>query len=114
MNAELGDRLRCYSSGVAASGQVHPLALKILQEIGLSTEALYSKRIDELPRKDFDLVVTVCDHAKERCPLFQGPAKRLHIGMEDPVAMGMEGFERTVESVTEWLLPAVLEALGDD
>jgi arsenate reductase len=111
LNAELGEQLKCYSSGVAASGQLHPLSLRILQEIGLSTQGLYSKRIEELPKVRFDLVVTVCDHARETCPIFPGSANKIHVGIEDPVSKGMEGFEETVQAVTDRLLPAVLEAL---
>jgi arsenate reductase len=113
LNAELGDRLKCYSSGVAASGQVHPLALKLVEEIGLSTQGLYSKRLDELPKIDFDLVVTVCDHARESCPVFAGSGKKIHVGIEDPVFKGPEGFEETAKAVTDEVLPAVIEALGD-
>ena len=113
LNAELGDRLKCFSSGVAASGSVHPLALQVIREIGLSTDGLYSKRIEELPEKNFDLVVTVCDHAKESCPVFLGAPKTLHVGISDPVSGGMQGFYDTVKAVTEQLLPAVIDAIGD-
>jgi len=113
LNAELGERLKCYSSGVAPSGQVHPLALELIREIGLSTEGLYSKRIDELPKVQFDLVVTVCDDAKETCPVFPGRAKMIHVGIEDPAGGGMEEFYATVKAVCERLLPAVLEAIED-
>jgi arsenate reductase len=113
LNAELAEYLKCYSSGVAASGRVHPLALEVIREIGLSTDGLYSKRIEELPRKDFDLVVTVCDHAKESCPIFPGSGKVIHIGIEDPVSGGKEGFYDTVKAVTDRVVPAVLEAMDE-
>lgn len=111
LNAELGDRLKCYSSGVAASGVVHPLSFEVIREIGLATDGLYSKRIDELPKINFDLVVTVCDHARETCPVFPGKAKVIHVGIEDPVSAGMQGFYQTVQAVTDRVLPAVLEAI---
>jgi arsenate reductase len=113
LNAELGDRLKCYSSGVAASGRVHPMALEVIREIGLSTDGLYSKRIEELPEKNFDLVVTVCDHAKETCPVFLGAPKSLHISIADPVSGGMQGFYDTVKTVTDQLVPAVMDAVED-
>jgi arsenate reductase len=113
LNAELGDRLKCWSSGVAASGHIHPMSLQVITEMGLSTAGLYSKRIDELEEKNFDLVVTVCDHARETCPVFPGNSKKIHVGIADPVGQGLEGFEATVEAVTERLLPAVLTALGE-
>ena len=113
LNAELGDRLKCYSSGVAASGRVHPMALEVIREIGLATDGLYSKRIDELAEKNFDLVVTVCDHAKESCPVFPGAPQTLHISIPDPVSGGMQGFYDTVKLVTDQLVPAVMEAVED-
>lgn len=113
INQELAPDIKAYSSGVAASGQVHPFALKLLSDMGISTAGLYSKRIDELPRKDFDVVVTVCDHAKETCPVFPGQSKKLHIGIEDPVHLGMEGFEKVAEDVTERLIPALVDILED-
>jgi arsenate reductase len=111
LNQELGPEIKAYSSGVAPSGHVHPLALRALQEMGVQTAGLHSKRIEELPRQDFDAVVTVCDHAKETCPVFPGAPKQLHISIKDPVAMGMEGFEKVAEDVTERLIPELLEAL---
>lgn len=113
LKAELGDQIQCWSSGVAASGAVHPLALEVIREIGLSTEGLYSKRLDELPQKSFDLVVTVCDSAKASCPAFPGGGKAIHVGIEDPVSGGIEAFYATVQAVTDRVLPAVLEAVGD-
>jgi arsenate reductase len=113
LNAELGDRLKCHSSGVAPSGQVHPLALEVIREIGLATDGLYSKRIDELPKVPFDLVLTVCDDARENCPVFPGKARVIHVGIEDPARGGMEDFYKTVQAVTDRVLPAVLEAIED-
>ena len=113
LNAELGDRLKCYSSGVAASGHVHPMALQVIREIGLATDGLYSKRIDELPKVKFDLVVTVCDHAKETCPIFPGAPKSIHASIADPVAGGLQGFYDTVKTSTDHVLPAVMEAVGN-
>jgi arsenate reductase len=111
LNHELRDSLKCYSSGVAASGHVHPMALQVLRQIGVPTEGLHSKRIDELPIKNFDLIATVCDHAKETCPVFPGSAKQIHVSIQDPVSGGIEGFEDTVKAVTDRLIPAVLDAL---
>lgn len=111
INQELAPGIKAYSSGVAASGMVHPFALKLLSDMGISTAGLYSKRIDELPRQDFDVVVTVCNQAKRSCPVFPGNARQLHIGIEDPVHLGMEGFEKVAEDVTDRLIPALLKIL---
>jgi arsenate reductase len=111
LKAEFPDQLQVWSSGVAAFGTVNPTALQAIREAGLSTDGLYSKRIDELPKVDFDLVVTVCDDARENCPVFLGPGRRLHVGIEDPVGRGMEAFENAMQAVCDRLLPAVVDAL---
>lgn len=75
---------RAFSAGTHPAGYVHELAIEVLKETGIS-HAGQSKRIDELPTRDFDLVVTVCDSAAEECPVWPGKAgKRLHHGFVDP------------------------------
>ncbi len=85
INRELGDRWRAYSAGVAPAGRVSRHAGLVLEEIGLDTSALRSKSVDEFVcRDDLDLVVTVCDFAKETCPAFAKPVKMIHVPIEDP------------------------------
>ena len=75
---------RAFSAGTKPAGYVHPKAIQALEEIGI-TQSGQSKRIDELPTKDFDLVVTVCDSAAEECPVWPGKAgRRVHHGFVDP------------------------------
>ena len=75
---------RAYSAGTKPAGYVHELAIEALSEIGISHSG-ESKHIDELPTKDFDIVVTVCDSAAEECPVWPGKAgKRIHHGFVDP------------------------------
>jgi arsenate reductase (thioredoxin) len=72
------------SAGTKPAGYVHELAIEALAEIGISHLGV-SKQIDELPTKDFDLVVTVCDSAAEECPVWPGKAgRRVHHGFVDP------------------------------
>jgi len=72
------------SAGTKPAGYVHKLAIEVLNEIGISHSG-ESKQIDELPTKDFDVVVTVCDSAAEECPVWPGKAgKRVHHGFVDP------------------------------
>ena len=74
---------RAYSAGTKPAGYVHELAVEVLGEIGIS-HAGESKHIDELPTKDFDIVVTVCDSAAEECPVWPGKAgRRVHHGFVD-------------------------------
>ncbi len=75
---------RAFSAGTKPAGYVHEMAIEALAEIGIAHSG-QSKRIDELPTKDFDLVVTVCDSAAEACPVWPGRAgKRLHHGFLNP------------------------------
>ena len=75
---------KAYSAGTKPAGYVHELAIEVLGEIGISHSG-QSKHIDELPTKDFDLIVTVCDSAAEECPVWPGKAgKRVHHSFMDP------------------------------
>lgn len=71
VNERLGDEWRAFSAGTDPAGYVHPNAIQVLGEIGIQHQGR-SKRIDELPEKDFDLVITVCDDVAENCPLRLG------------------------------------------
>ena len=83
VNNRLEVTWQAYSAGTDPAGFVHPMALQVLSEIGISHEGI-SKRIDELNEKDFDIVITVCDDAAENCPLWLGQGKRHHISYPDP------------------------------
>jgi arsenate reductase len=75
---------RASSAGTKPAGYVHEMAIEALNEIGISHFG-ESKHIDDLPSKDFDLVVTVCDSAAEECPVWPGKAgRRLHHSFVDP------------------------------
>jgi len=75
---------RAFSAGTRPAGYIHELAIEVLSEIGISHSG-QSKSIDDLPTRDFDLVVTVCDSAAEECPVWPGKAgKRIHHGFVDP------------------------------
>lgn len=78
-----GDSIESYSAGVEKHG-LNPYAVKVMAESGVDISNHYSKTINELPSRDFDLVITVCDNAKERCPFFPGKTKIIHVGFEDP------------------------------
>lgn len=109
INHYLGDRYIAYSAGVAHSS-VNPFAIKILQELGIDTSCFRSKNVSEfLNRDDLDLVITVCDHAKESCPVFYKAGAALHIGIEDPAPYtdhpdAMTFFHKTKEEIMEKLI----------
>ena len=76
---------KAYSAGSKPSGQVHPLTLKTLENLGLSTAGLTSKSIDDCEQYQPDVVITVCDAAaQEPCPLYLGGAIKAHWGLSDP------------------------------
>lgn len=81
-----------YSAGTAPSGSVHPLAVKVMHEKGISLDGHTPKSVDLFLDQQFDYVITVCGGAEESCPAFTGAVKqRLHIGFEDPAeATGTE------------------------
>jgi arsenate reductase len=84
--------LDVHSAGTNPSAQVHPKAVKAMQEIGVDISTGYPKNVGRFLHESFDCVITVCDHAKETCPVFTGNVKHnLHIGFEDPAeATGTE------------------------
>jgi arsenate reductase len=83
VNHFLGDRFLAFSAGTEAT-QVNPLAAKVMAQIGIDISGHRSKTIDEFAGEPFDYVITLCGDAKEKCPLFFGGVKRVHIGFDDP------------------------------
>jgi arsenate reductase len=83
INEKMGGTWQAYSAGTEPSGYVHPKALQALAEVGIQHQG-ESKHIDDLPIKEFDAVITVCDDAAENCPVWLGQGKRNHIGFPDP------------------------------
>lgn len=106
------DGVEASSCGVAPSGRVNPNAKKVLEENGIWDEKYYSKHLDEVIETPFDLVVTVCDHAKETCPIFPHAVNKIHVGFEDPDGKEYQAFEETYTEIKSTLLPKVKEALG--
>jgi arsenate reductase len=82
-----GDSFDVESAGVEPSS-VRPEAIQAMAEIGIDISRHRSKSVDEFLGKDFDFIVTVCDNAKETCPVFPGKAVRIHQSFEDPSAAG--------------------------
>jgi arsenate reductase len=99
--------VKSYSSGVKPSGKVNPNAKKVLQEHGDWRDDYHSKTLDTLNDIDFDLVITVCDHAKETCPIFPHKTPVIHVGFEDPDGKDYPAFEATYQEIKERLLPQV-------
>ncbi len=83
---EAGDRFDVHSAGTKPS-VVRPEAVAVMNEIGIDISSHRSKSVGEFSREQLDYVVTVCDNAKESCPIFPGTTKRLHWPFEDPAAV---------------------------
>ncbi len=83
-----GRRFESFSAGSDPKGQVHPLALRVLRETyGIDPSGARSKSWEEYRERDFDFVITVCDNARDSCPLWPGKTIVLHWGMDDPAAV---------------------------
>lgn len=81
---------RAFSAGVHPTGYVHPLVLRVLDEINIHHRG-ESKSVEAFLGQDFDLVVTVCDEANEECPVWLGKGKKMHRSFRDPAqAEGIE------------------------
>lgn len=80
-----GERMDVWSAGSRPS-VVNPLAVAAMRERGIDISGQRSKHLDEFRSQPFDEVITVCDNAAETCPIFPGPARRIHWSFPDPAA----------------------------
>ncbi len=80
-----GDRFEVFSAGTRPVG-LNPNAVKALSDVGIDISENRSKSVDEFAGQKFDYVFTVCDNARESCPIFPGGGKRIHHSFEDPAA----------------------------
>src|SRR3954468_16914221 len=93
LRALAGDRFEVFSAGSKPS-TVNPLAIAAMDERGIDIRAQHSKHLNEYLAQPFDYVITVCDSAAETCPLFPGPARRIHWSFPDPAAIQDSEAER--------------------
>jgi arsenate reductase len=98
-----------FSAGVKP-GSVRPEAIQVMNEIGIDISSHRSKSVDEFAGQEFDYVITVCDNAKETCPVFPGKARRIHQSFEDPPPLGARSEEETIsifrrvrDEIREWM-----------
>lgn len=89
---QFGPELEVHSAGTEPALSVHPKAVRVMQEENIDISLNRPAHVNDYLDQDFDYVITVCDGAKENCPVFGGQVKhRLHLGFEDPAAaMGSE------------------------
>jgi arsenate reductase len=82
---DAGNVYEVFSAGINPS-HVRPEAISVMREVGIDISGQRSKSVDEFVGQDFDYVITVCDNAKESCPIFPTKTKRIHWSIEDPAA----------------------------
>lgn len=89
-----GDEFEVYSAGIDPKG-IHPLAISVMNEIGVDISSQSSKHLDGYLEMHFDYIVTLCDHAATTCPLFPGEGERIHYGLPDPASTEGSDEEKT-------------------
>ena len=112
-----GGRVVASSAGTEPAPEVNPFALRALREIGIRHEGARPKTAGELSDEEFDLAVTVCDNARESCPVLPGAPRTIHVGYPDPAAAeGTEGerleaFRLVRDSMAAWteFIKAILD-----
>ena len=83
--ASFDRRIEVHSAGTYPATHVQPLAVAVMNEAGVDISSAFPKSVDGYLDQPFDYVITVCDNAKESCPVFAGKVKkRLHMGFDDP------------------------------
>ena len=96
--------VKAFSAGSKPKGVVHPYAKKVLEEDGLWNDSLYSKSIEKFLNEKFDIVITVCDNAKESCPFFPDADKIIHLPFEDPDGKFIHEFRKLKDEMKDKLI----------
>ncbi len=97
------DKIEAFSAGLEPK-EVHPLAKKVLEEMGIETHNLRSKSLSEFDNWEFDMVVTLCDSAKENCPYFPNARAHIHAPFPDPSETeDINCFRYVRDKILNWL-----------
>ena len=113
INSELGDTWLARSAGTDPAAHVHPLAVRAMAEVGIDISDGVPEMVARYLDQPWDLVITVCDSAKERCPVFPGAVEQIHISFPDPAdAEGnsderMALFRSVRDAIRSRLLPEI-------
>lgn len=102
-------RFEVESAGVRP-GSVRPEAIEVMREVGIDITSHWSKSVEEFIGRQFDYIITVCDNARETCPVFPGTATRIHQSFEDPPPPGavspevaLASFRQVRDEIRRWL-----------
>jgi len=110
-----GEKYEVFSAGIKPKG-INPFAIKVMKEIGIDISNQRSKSIEEFMGEEFDIVVTVCDSAKENCPFFPYAKKYIHKNFKDPTQFKgdeegiLSEFRKVRDEIKEW----IEKAFGED
>jgi len=114
LRASLGDAFNVQSAGSNPAGYVHPLAIQVMQEIGLDISRHHSKHLNEFLNQKVETVITVCGNADQACPMFPGQINRHHWGFDDPAkASGTDNAKLEVFRRVRDEIKRVFEAYAD-
>lgn len=115
VNHDLGpDDVRAISAGTRPQPKVAEGAIAALQQAGIATEGLHPKDVDAVMSEPIDLVITVCDNAKESCPVFPRPIPSVHLPFHDPHDEPLESFLKVRDEIRAKLVPEVKRRLLAD
>ncbi len=96
--------VEAFSAGTKPSEQVHPLAIEVMKEIGIDISGSNPTHVNKFLSQEFDIVLTVCDSAKESCPVFIGKVgKQLHHSFEDPDGQSIEVFRKVRDQIKQYV-----------
>jgi arsenate reductase (thioredoxin) len=117
LRAELGDRIEVFSAGVSPS-RVYPMVIEVLHDVGIDASKQSSKSVQQFIHQKIDLVITVCDHAREVCPYLPNAGKTVHAGYPDPIGLAYgaenerEVFSKMRDKMKKELVELVREELS--
>ena len=112
----LAERIEAASAGVAPAPAIDPRAVRVMREVGIDMAGQRPKHVREFDPASFDLVVTVCDHARETCPVLPGAKRTVHRGFDDPPRLAADAktedealahYRRVRDEIGAWI-----ESLG--
>ena len=112
INHDLAGLVRGISAGTVPQPKVADGAIAALKLAGLPSDGLFPKEVEAVMNEAIDLVVSVCDNARETCPVFPRPVPRLHLPFHDPHGEPLESFIAVRDDIRARLIPAVRAALG--
>jgi arsenate reductase len=116
LRAVAGDRFEVFSAGTRPVG-LNPNAVAAMRELGIDISGARSKPVSEFDGQTFDYVITVCDNARESCPIFPGGGERIHQSFDDPASAAADRqrqeFRRVRNQIAAWLQEFFLRTLAD-